>query len=42
MKDRKRHGKGILIFPDESIYEGIFMDDKPNGYGFYYKLKVVS
>jgi len=29
MKDGKKHGRGILIFHDESVYEGLFFDDKP-------------
>lgn len=33
MKDGKRHGKGFLMFSDESLFEGLFYNDKPHGYG---------
>ena len=30
-----RHGRGIQISPDGDIYEGDWLNDKPNGYGLY-------
>ena len=35
-------GKGILIKPSISIYEGIFKDGKKCGYGYYFKNKSKS
>jgi hypothetical protein len=28
IKDGKKHGRGVLIFPDESVYEGLFFEDR--------------
>ena len=30
----------MLIFPDESIYDGGFVNDMPSGYG-YFKIKFI-
>ena len=30
-----RHGKGTIIYPDESIYKGNMVKDKREGYGVY-------
>ena len=32
-EDSKRHGKGIQVWPDGSVYEGYWKHDKASGRG---------
>ena len=38
-KDGKKHGRGILIWPDGSFYQGSWEDNKRNGKGRYITIK---
>ena len=29
----QRHGPGIIVWPDGSVYEGYLLNDRINGYG---------
>lgn len=35
-KNRRRHGKGMLIYPDGAKFVGIFVRGKRHGEGIYY------
>jgi hypothetical protein len=38
MKNKKRDGYGkYMMFDESSYYEGMFSNDKPNGFGVYVK-----
>ena len=34
LKDRKREGKGVIIYNNGRVYEGDWVDDKRHGRGF--------